>query len=92
MTQDSEFPFDRARRVTPEEHQRFKAMVANPQVKIETADGGIRHVQIHTVELTAIVVSDGTTTLQLPPEITPGEHRITLLIQVEQPIAPYLTD
>jgi predicted DNA binding CopG/RHH family protein len=36
MTQDSEFPFDglrptgghRARRVTPEEHQHFKAMVA----------------------------------------------------------------
>jgi predicted DNA binding CopG/RHH family protein len=28
MNQDSEFPFDRARRVTPEEHQHFKAMVA----------------------------------------------------------------
>jgi hypothetical protein len=27
MTQDSEFPFDRARHVTPEEHQRFKAMI-----------------------------------------------------------------
>jgi hypothetical protein len=86
MTQDSEFPFDRARRVTPEEHQRFKAMVANPQVKIETADGDDRHIQIQTVELTAIVVPDGTTTLQLPPEITPGEHRVTLLTQVEQPI------
>jgi hypothetical protein len=86
MTQDSEFPFDRARRVTPEEHQRFKVMVANPQVKIETADGDDRQIQIQTVELTAIVAPDGTTTLQLPPEITPGEHRITLLIQIEQPI------
>jgi hypothetical protein len=28
MTQDSEFPFHQARRVTPEEHQHFKAMVA----------------------------------------------------------------
>ena len=25
MSPESEFPFDRARRVTPEEHQRFKA-------------------------------------------------------------------
>ncbi len=28
MNQDSEFPFDRARRVTPEQHQRFKAAIA----------------------------------------------------------------
>lgn len=28
MNQDSEFPFDRARRVTPEEHQRFKAAIS----------------------------------------------------------------
>jgi hypothetical protein len=72
MNQDAEFPFDRARRVTPEEHQRFKAMVER---------------QIQTVELTAIVSPDGTTTLQLPPEITPGEHPMTLLIQTEQSIA-----
>jgi uncharacterized protein (DUF4415 family) len=28
MSQDSEFPFERARRVTPEEHQKFKAAIA----------------------------------------------------------------
>jgi predicted DNA binding CopG/RHH family protein len=28
MNQDSEFPFDRARRVTPEEHQHFKSLLA----------------------------------------------------------------
>ncbi len=28
MNQDSEFPFDRARRVTPEEHQHFKTLLA----------------------------------------------------------------
>jgi hypothetical protein len=88
MTQDSEFPCHQARRVTPEEHQRFKAMVANPQVKIETADGHERHIQIQTVELTAIVAADGTTTLQLPPEIPPGEHHITLLVQVDSAIWP----
>jgi hypothetical protein len=95
MNQDSEFPFDRARRVTPEEHQHFKAMVANHRAKIATADDtddlrpteGHRAIQIQTVEIKAIVAPDGTTTLQLPPEITPGEHHITLLIQVEQPIA-----
>ena len=27
MSQEPEFPFDRARRVTPEEHQRFKAAI-----------------------------------------------------------------
>jgi predicted DNA binding CopG/RHH family protein len=28
MTQDSEFPFDRAHRVTPTEHQHFKTLLA----------------------------------------------------------------
>jgi predicted DNA binding CopG/RHH family protein len=27
MSQEPEFPFDRSRRVTPEEHQRFKAAI-----------------------------------------------------------------
>jgi hypothetical protein len=81
MTQDAEFAFDRARRITPEEHQRFKAMVADARVNIDD-----RTVQIQTVELLATVAPDGTTSLQLPPEIPPGQHRITLLIQVEQPI------
>jgi hypothetical protein len=76
----AEYDFSRATRGNPYKH------LVDRHVKIETADGENRTVQIQTVELTAIVAADGTTTLQLPSEITPGEHRITLLIQVEQPI------
>ncbi|NJR40779.1 MAG: hypothetical protein HC781_20510 [Leptolyngbyaceae cyanobacterium CSU_1_4] len=57
-------------------------------IKIETKEGdplsisaAARIVQIKTVEVTATVAPDGKVTLQLPPEITPGEHHITLLIQ-----------
>jgi hypothetical protein len=75
----AEYDFSRATRGNPYKH------LADRHVKIETTDGDDRHIQIQTVELTAIIAADGTTTLQLPPEITPGEHRITLLIQVEQP-------
>lgn len=49
-------------------------------IKIETPTGD-RDIQIKTVEVSATVATDGSVTLQLPPEITPGEHRITLLIQ-----------
>lgn len=56
-------------------------------VNIETADGSHHSVQIKTIELTATITPNGTLTLQLPPDITPGEHRITLLIQTEQAIA-----
>jgi len=57
-------------------------------IKIETKEGdprsngkAARIVQIKTVEVVATVAPDGKVTLQLPPEITPGEHHITLLIQ-----------
>jgi hypothetical protein len=42
---------------------------------------GDREVQIKTVEVLATVAADGQVVLQLPPEITPGNHRITLLIE-----------
>jgi hypothetical protein len=75
-----EYDFSRATRGNPYQH-----LVKRP-VKIETADGSERNVQIKTIELTATVAPNGTLTLQLPPDITPGEHRITLLIQEEQAI------
>jgi hypothetical protein len=56
----------------------------NHQVTIETPEGNDRTVQIKTVELVAIVFPEGTTTLQLPADISPGKHHITLLIQEEQ--------
>ena len=69
-----EYDFSRATRGNPYT-DRLKRTVT-----IESANGTDRT----TVELTAIVAADGTTTLQLPPNITPGQHRITLLIQEEQ--------
>jgi hypothetical protein len=45
------------------------------------SDSDSRDVSIKTIEVTAIVPEDGKLTLQLPPEITPGTHRIVLLIE-----------
>ena len=73
-----EYDFSRATRGNPYTDR------LNRTVTIEVADGIDRTIQIKTVEITAIVAADGTTTLQFPPNITPGQHRITLLIQEEQ--------
>lgn len=37
-----------------------------------------------TIETTAVVSSEGTITLRVPPDISPGEHRIVIIIE-EQP-------
>jgi hypothetical protein len=74
----AEYDFSRATRGNPYRDRLTR------QVKIETENGRDRNIQLKTVELTAIVAPDGTTTLQLPPDIQPGEHHITLLIQEEQ--------
>jgi len=50
------------------------------RVKIE-AQTGDRQVVIRTVEVVAVVNASGEVTLQLPPNISPGEHHITLLIE-----------
>jgi hypothetical protein len=49
-------------------------------VRIETEKGDIE-VQIKTVEVKAIVDNNGRVTIQLPPDIAPGEYQMTLLIQ-----------
>ncbi len=71
------FQGNRTTRGNPYQH-----LVKRP-VKIETADGSHHSVSIKTIEISAIVAPNGTLTLQLPPDITPGEHRITLLIKEE---------
>jgi hypothetical protein len=40
-----------------------------------------------TIETTGTVQPDGTLTIQVPPDIQPGEHRIVLVID-EQPAVP----
>ncbi len=39
------------------------------------------------IETSATVMDDGTVTLQLPPDIAPGEHQIIMMID-EQPVVP----
>jgi hypothetical protein len=35
---------------------------------------------MHTIETTATVAPDGTLTVQVPPDVTPGTHQIVLVI------------
>lgn len=36
---------------------------------------------MRTIETTAVVTSEGTLTLQVPPDISPGEHRVVIVIE-----------
>jgi hypothetical protein len=49
-------------------------------VTIDTENRG-REVKIKTIEVSSIVSEDHTLTIQLPSDITPGSHRIVLLIE-----------
>jgi hypothetical protein len=40
-----------------------------------------------TIEITGVVTDDHRLALQLPKDVTPGEHRIVLLIDEPQPAA-----
>ena len=39
------------------------------------------------IETTAIITDEGTLTVQVPPDITPGDHHIVVIID-EQPTVP----
>ncbi|NJL42167.1 MAG: hypothetical protein HC899_40205 [Leptolyngbyaceae cyanobacterium SM1_4_3] len=69
-----EYDFSQAVRGNPYQH------LAHSKVRIDGSNGD-REVYIKTIEASAIVDSDGKVTIQLPPDISPGEHHITLLIQ-----------
>jgi hypothetical protein len=45
----------------------------------------IRNETMRTIETTAIVAADGKLTIQIPPDIEPGEHKVVLVIE-EQPV------
>ena len=42
---------------------------------------------MHTIEATATIRPDSTLTVQVPPDIAPGEHHIVVIID-EQPMVP----
>ncbi|NJN58213.1 MAG: hypothetical protein HC879_12300 [Leptolyngbyaceae cyanobacterium SL_5_9] len=69
-----EYDFSQAVRGNPDQP------LTHSKVRVETSDGD-RKVSIKTVEVQATVDSDGKVTIQLPPDITPGKHYMTLLIQ-----------
>jgi len=76
----AEYDFSSAVRRNPYQHLNQAPIT----IKTNTGD---RDIQIKTIEVSATVATDGTVTLQLPPDIAPGEHRITLLIQ--ENLAPH---
>lgn len=69
-----EYDFTHAVRGNP------RQLLNSPRVKIE-AQTGDRQVVIRTVEVVAVVNSEGEVTLKLPPDISPGEYHMTLLIE-----------
>jgi hypothetical protein len=69
-----EYDFSQAVRGNP------YSRLSQSSIKIETKEGD-RQVQIKTVEALVTVTPDGKVTLQLPPDVAPGEHHVTLLIQ-----------
>lgn len=62
-------------------------------VKIKTKDGD-REVMMRTIETKAIITHDGQMTVQVPADITPGEHRIVLMIEEStiMTTSPQVTD
>lgn len=70
-----EYDFSQAVRGNPHQH------LNRSTVRIETENGDV-DVRIITVEVKAIVDENGNVTIQLPPEILPGEYPMTLLIKV----------
>jgi hypothetical protein len=42
---------------------------------------------MRTIETTAIITEDGQLTLQVPPDISPGQHRVVVVID-EQFVSP----
>lgn len=70
---EAEYDFSRATRRN-QQHPSSRSIVT-----IESACE--REVKIKTIEVQAIVGEDRTLTIQLSNDITPGEHRIVLLIE-----------
>jgi hypothetical protein len=70
----AEYDFSRAVRGN------LRDLATGLRAKIETQTGD-RQVLIKTVVVTAVVNGNGEVTIQLPADISPGEHHITLLIE-----------
>jgi hypothetical protein len=82
--EDSEMleEYDFSQAVRGKYSQRSRADAGKTIVTIDSEEGK-REVVIKTVEVFATVTEDGKLTVQLPADISSGEHRIVLLIEEE---------
>lgn len=51
----------------------------------------LRRIRVKTIQTTAIVTADGKVTLQLPHDISPGEHQVIVIIDdraIAEPLSP----
>jgi mRNA-degrading endonuclease RelE of RelBE toxin-antitoxin system len=73
-----EYDFSKAVRV--KYHEKYRTYQGKIPVNITSNDGD-RYVTLCTVKVEAIVTPDGKLTVQLNGDITPGEYRVTLIIE-----------
>lgn len=86
--QNSELPddsemldeYDFSQGVRGKYYQRYRSNDQKTLVKIRAKDGD-RNVTMKTIETKALVTSDGKLIVQVPSDITPGEHRVVLIIE-----------
>jgi hypothetical protein len=74
--------YDFSQAVRGKYSQRSRTDAEKMVVTLES-EAGEREVVIKTVEVFATVTEDGKLTIQLPADISSGEHRIVLLIEEE---------
>jgi hypothetical protein len=72
--------YDLSKAVRGKYHDQYRSYQGKIPVKITSADGD-RYVTLRTVKAEAIVTPDGKLTVQLDGDITPGEYRVTLIIE-----------
>jgi nicotinamide riboside kinase len=72
--------YDFSKAVRGKYHEKYRSYQGKIPVNITFNDGD-RYVTLRTVKVKAIVTPDGKLTVQLDGDITPGEYRVTLIIE-----------
>jgi hypothetical protein len=72
--------YDFSKAVRGKYHEKYLRSQGKIPVKITSNDGD-RYVTLRTVKVEALVTPDGKLTVQLDGDITPGEYRVTLIIE-----------
>lgn len=72
--------YDFSKAVRGKYNEKYRSYQGKIPVNITSNDGD-RYVTLRTVKVEAIVTPDGKLTVQLDGDITPGEYRVTLIIE-----------